>query len=75
MTQDTLPALPASWALLPEHLRKPFWTIKETCEATNLSRSTIDRMMADPRSVFPKGRRARGRILLSALKVLDALEE
>jgi hypothetical protein len=67
--------LPASWALLPQHLRKPFWTIKETVEATGLCRSTIDRMMSDPRSGFPKGRKARGRVLVSALKVLIALEE
>ena len=58
--QDALP-LPESWAAVPERLRKPYWTVNETIEATPLSRAGIFRLWADPRSGFPKRRRVGGR--------------
>ncbi len=75
--------LPLTWHALPEALRKPFWTIKETCDATGFSRSSIDRFRDDPNSSFPRGRvaspgvgasRNKGRVLLPALSVLAWME-
>ena len=66
--------LPASWLALPQHLRKPFWTVNETIEATGLSRATLNRHWADPRSCFPRRRHTGGRVHLNALEVLRFME-
>ncbi|MCA8949113.1 MAG: hypothetical protein KDE27_06410 [Planctomycetes bacterium] len=70
---DSANELPASWHALPPHLQKPFWTIRETMEATDLSRATITRLRADPRSGFPKFIDA-GRLRVSSLAVLQFME-
>jgi hypothetical protein len=75
--------LPASWYLLPENLRRPFWTIKETMQVMGQSRTTIDRLRDDPNSGFPAGRvalpgkgksRNKGTVWLPALQVLQFME-
>lgn len=67
-------ALPASWHLLPEGLRKPFWTVQETTQATGLSRSTLHREWSDPRSPFPRKRHVGARVHVPALDVLRYME-
>jgi|JI9StandDraft_2_1071091.scaffolds.fasta_scaffold13822_2 predicted DNA-binding transcriptional regulator AlpA len=66
--------LPAAWLALPERLRKPFWTVRETIEATGLSRATLNRHWADPRSRFPRRRHTGGRVHLNALEVVRFME-
>jgi predicted DNA-binding transcriptional regulator AlpA len=66
--------LPASWLALPEQLRKPFWTVTETIEVTGLSRATLNRHWADPRSKFPRRKHVGGRVHLNALEVLRFME-
>lgn len=69
--------LPASWHTLPERLRKPFWSIAEAGEVTGYSRSTLNRLLADPRSGFPARRQNApgGRVRLPAIEVLSFMED
>ena len=75
--------LPPSWNLLPTHLQKAFWTIREAAEGTGYSRSSISRFRDDPESGFPRGRVAstargngpnKGKVILPAVQVLAWME-
>lgn len=66
--------LPAAWFALRPELRKPFWTVNETIEATGLSRATLNRHWADPRSRLPRRRHVGNRVHLNALEVLRFME-
>ena len=55
--------------------QKPFWSVPETAFMTGVSARTVWRLMADPKSGFPKARRVRGRTLLVAAEVMQFMQE
>ena len=58
-----------------ESLReKMFWSVPEAAFMCRLSKRTVWRLMADPRSGFPEPRRVRGRTLLVPEAVLKFME-
>lgn len=74
IVEDAAEALPPSWYALAQHLRVPFWTVAQTVEATRISRSTLNREWANPRSTFPRPRHVGRRVMVSALAVLRHME-
>lgn len=54
---------------------KLFWSVPETAFMCSVSRRTVWRLMADPRSGFPEPKRLRGRTLLDAEEVMAFMEE
>lgn len=58
-----------------ELLQRMFWSVPETAFLMRVGIRTVWRLMADPRSQFPKPRRVRGRTLLGATEVLRFMAE
>lgn len=54
---------------------KLFWSVPEAAFMCRVSKRTVWRLMADPRSGFPAPRRIRGRTLLAAEDVLTYMQE
>ena len=54
---------------------KLFWSVPETAFMCGVSVRSVWRLMADPRSGFPKPKRLRGRTLLDAEEVLTFMQE
>ena len=67
-TEVTLPSA-------SELRQKLFWSVPETAFMTGVSVRTVWRLMADPKSGFPKPRRVRGRTLLVAAEVMQFMLE
>jgi len=55
--------------------KRLFWSLPETAFMTSVSTRTVQRLLADPDSGFPKARRVRGRVLLSGPEVLRFMDE
>ena len=51
-------------------MRKLLWSVPEVAFMSGVAARTVWRLMADPRSDFPKARRVRGRTLLARDEVL-----
>src|SRR5262245_27024381 len=60
------PALPRD----AELLQRVFWSVPETAFLMRVGVRTVWRLMADPKSKFPKAHRVRGRTLLARDEVL-----
>lgn len=60
------PALPGA----AELQQKLFWSVPETASVLRVGVRTVWRLMADPKSGFPKARQVRGRTLLARDEVL-----
>lgn len=58
-----------------ELLKRMFWSVPETAFLMRVGLRTVWRLMADPKSKFPKPRRVRGRTLLGAAEVLRFMAE
>jgi predicted DNA-binding transcriptional regulator AlpA len=56
-------------------LQRMFWSVPETAFLMRVGLRTVWRLMADPKSKFPKPRRVRGRTLLGAAEVLRFMAE
>jgi hypothetical protein len=54
-------------------LQKLYWTVPETAFQLRVAVRTVWRLMADPKSCFPKPRRVRGRTLLVRDEVIAFL--
>lgn len=54
---------------------KMFWTVQEAAFMCRVSKRTVWRLMADPRSGFPEPRRVRRRTLLAASDVIAYMRE
>lgn len=56
-----------------ELLARMFWNVPETAFMCRVGPRTVWRLMADPKSKFPRPRRVRGRTLLARDEVLEYL--
>lgn len=76
MSDDIHVPPPASTAFpsIPGAPAKLLWTIAEAASVIGVSMRTVWRLMADPKSGFPKPRRIRGRTLLVGAEVIAFVE-
>ena len=58
-----------------ELLTRMFWNVPETAFLLRVSTRSVWRLLADPRSGFPKPRRVRGRTVLERDQVLEFMRD